>query len=324
LFVHIPSYESKGSATPFVINRCLAGIFVMQLTMMGVLALKSGEPSDTMAMSAAEQWSEYAKMVIGVIPLLLMTYLVYSLLKQAYEKQIRNVPLEVLGAAQRSFMSGNTEPFTMSESQELSDISADIRLRNRLSVFSNASTTYPIESGSEDHKSKLAGRHSMASILDPTIGESSPFYDLGEQDGFNDDSFQHSSYQPIENENEMMVRHVEPPMTRVSGILDIPIGTAMIKHGDQLANQEGEPDDLLLYSYVHPALIGRLPVAWLPNQQFNQLRKHQIEEQKILLQRLTSRQRLSVENPLEEEAEKTGAIRAFIDGFTSWIHLALA
>jgi hypothetical protein len=293
----------------------LVGIAVMQLTMMGVLALKSGDPSDTIRTKATEQWSEYAKMVIGVAPLLPMTYFVYSLLQQAYEKQIRNVPLEVVGAAQRSFMQGNTEPFTATNGQELSELNADIRLRNRLSVFSNISTTataHPVEL-----QEKVLARHSMLSLLDPTVGEESPFHDPEEQEI--DISFQHASYEAIDTMDDQLLRHVEPPMTRVTGILDIPIGSAMIKHGEQDIEQE----DVLLYSYLHPALIGRLPIPWLPNQQFEGLRKYQVNEQKRLLTRFTHRQRLSLENG-GDETVKTGAVRAFIDGFTSWIHLALS
>lgn len=41
LFVHIPQYESGGIHTNIAVKRCLVGLLLMQLTMMGVLALKS-------------------------------------------------------------------------------------------------------------------------------------------------------------------------------------------------------------------------------------------------------------------------------------------
>lgn len=41
LFVHIPQYESGGIHAIIAVKRCLIGLFLMQLTMMGVLALKS-------------------------------------------------------------------------------------------------------------------------------------------------------------------------------------------------------------------------------------------------------------------------------------------
>jgi hypothetical protein len=330
MYVHIPSYESKGNATPHVINRCLWGMVVMQLTMMGVLALKSTDTDEKLIYSTREQWSEYAQMVVGVAPLLFCTYFVYNLLNQAYEKQIRNVPLEVVGSAQRSFMSYPLPAFPPPShgSQELSEVDPDTRLKNRLSLFSTQSVTPntdPIpEEADSQAKVKLTTKYSMVSILDPTVGEESPFHDPNEEDPEMEVSFQHSSYEALENPDSSMLRHVEPPMTRVEGILDIPIGSAMLKHGEQDHVNE-EEEDRLLYSYLHPALIGRLPVVWSPDLHFEHLRKEQIEEQKKLLKRFTYRQRLSVENPSEEEGSTTtNPVRAFIDGFTSWIHLALS
>jgi hypothetical protein len=305
---------------------------VMQLTMMGVLALKSTDPDDKLANSSSEQWSEYAKMVIGVAPLLFCTYFVYNLLNQAYEKQIRNVPLEVVGAAQRSFISSPLPPFPpqaqVHDSRELSEIDPDMRLRNRLSLFSTQSAAQNTDTISEETenqaKVKLTTKYSMVSILDPTVGEESPFHDPNEEDPDLEVSFQHSSYEALESPDSSMLRHVEPPMTRVEGILDIPIGSAMLKHGEQDDVNE-EEEDRLLYSYLHPALIGRLPIVWSPDLHFEHMRKEQIEEQKKLLKRYTYRQRLSVENPSEEEGSTTtNPVRAFIDGFTSWIHLALS
>lgn len=41
LYVHIPAYETGGQQAPMAVRRCLVGMLVCQLTMMGVLALKA-------------------------------------------------------------------------------------------------------------------------------------------------------------------------------------------------------------------------------------------------------------------------------------------
>ncbi|KAJ3085002.1 hypothetical protein HK102_000404, partial [Quaeritorhiza haematococci] len=99
LYVHIPRYESGGLMAPMAVRRCLAGMIVMQATMMGTLALKSVAGSDrprdyaVVTSSASENWlsskalggigtnvdgaswswSGYVSMVLALTPLLFLT-----------------------------------------------------------------------------------------------------------------------------------------------------------------------------------------------------------------------------------------------------------
>lgn len=60
LFVHIPTYESRGIASTLVINRCLFGLGIMQISMMSVLAFLAGNGSNWVILG----WSGYAQMVV--------------------------------------------------------------------------------------------------------------------------------------------------------------------------------------------------------------------------------------------------------------------
>jgi hypothetical protein len=73
LYVHIPAFETGGMQATMAIRRCLVGMSLMQLTMMGVLALKSTSSNakdDT-------YWSSYISYVVYTMPLLLMTVALY-------------------------------------------------------------------------------------------------------------------------------------------------------------------------------------------------------------------------------------------------------
>jgi hypothetical protein len=128
--------------------------------------------------------------------------------------------------------------------------------------------------------------------------------------------------------------HLEPPMTRVPGILDAPISL------DPLGCS---PDkDLQNYTYFHPALIGKLPTFWVPSspppRALQKLRADQTKKQKMDLKRFLGRQRIGVRAMEEEEALRResmgggeerrrlrllGRLRNFLDGLTAWAHLSL-
>ncbi|KAI8845420.1 radial spoke protein 3-domain-containing protein [Chytridium lagenaria] len=100
LYVHLPKYESAGLHAPMAIRRCLSGLMIMQISMMGVLAFKHGSKDSTPSSlistlangvrSAAPEWSGYVQMIVGVFPLL-----------EGYEKLIRNAPIELVGKVAR-------------------------------------------------------------------------------------------------------------------------------------------------------------------------------------------------------------------------------
>ena len=98
----------------------------------------------------------------------------------------------------------------------------------------------------------------------------------------------------------------------------------MLRHGEQDL-LDGLYEDGQLHTYYHPALIGKLPVAWLKGQPFHELRQNQDREQKILMGRLISQQRLAVDEDIRDEEEES-RIRSFfdiVDGITSFVHLSL-
>jgi hypothetical protein len=114
LYVHLPKYETGGMHAPMAVRRCLAGVIVMQLTMMGVLALKYrtseqiNNPSDSDIGSMSTKsflailadppaWSAYAQTVACLLPLLFFTFLLYWWFREGYDKLVNNVPMEVMG-----------------------------------------------------------------------------------------------------------------------------------------------------------------------------------------------------------------------------------
>ncbi|KAJ3333288.1 hypothetical protein HDU76_009775 [Blyttiomyces sp. JEL0837] len=157
---------------------------------------------------------------------------------------------------------------------------------------------------------------------------------------------------------------LEPPSTNVPGILDAPYGSAILPEGDEdeymeTATSTGNDDpfktpDLQVYTYIHPALIGRLPVAWLPSGsspsgRLREAREEQVRNQRTLFRRFVGMQRAGVVEGhggdgavgLEDEndvgaagAGKGGAfgavtgalnsVRSFFDGMASWAHLQMS
>ena len=67
------------------VRRCLLGVFLSQLTFMGVLALKSvtSDEDDELGLQ-----SNYVSMVIKVTPLLFLTLAIYWWFKYGYEKEV--------------------------------------------------------------------------------------------------------------------------------------------------------------------------------------------------------------------------------------------
>ena len=241
-FVHIPRYEAKGLVVPLIVNRCLFGLGFMQLTVMGVLVLKAANLEST-----SNGWSEYAKVVLSITPLLPLTYIVYTMLDQAYSCLCSNIPLE---------MFRSTEIGTQNDT-------------------SNTETTHP------DHLNLQ-----LPDAITLSEREDSPLLD---------NSSSHSV--------------LETPMTRVQGILDHPLF----------------PDEMKGYNdiqtYLHPALIGRLPMFWISNASFEYLRLSQADIQTDMLSRYSFTHHLPNERIESREDSK---IQFYIDGLMSWIHYIIS
>ncbi|KAH6575142.1 hypothetical protein BASA50_005313 [Batrachochytrium salamandrivorans] len=435
MYVHLPRYESKGIATPLAVNRCLMGLVIMQFTMMGLLGLKASAdggastktrhngPTFGPAASEATPWSAYAQMVIGVLPLPVITAFVYGWLNNGYAKQVLHIPLEILGKVAAELIrnmpeqssdtassshpnvhtrgagndnggaytsnngSGASVPPTILQGmrslpggrsnigRELNEFTprrpTTLQSRNRdasgrLSI--NGSAVRPtvnaaaIDAGnltisptlrSPELPLGLAGANSSTSsftsfhtsperstsaipqatlnrkvstlsmqtgrfsLFEEGPNEQSPFDALGANDP---DTGRQRSGQEEESlllsalDQEECISlgiHLEPPMTRVPGILDAPVQSAssILRYGDEvdLVNRntmgngtDGDPmlDDLNVHTYIHPALVGRLPIAWLPERQqpprLSELRDEQTRNQREVWRRLVFKQRVGV------------------------------
>ena len=296
----------------------------MQLTMMGVLALKAIGLDDhhTRLVSLAKPpaWSGYAQMVFGVGPLLFITLAVYWWLKQGYEKEINQVPLEVISRVIREL--SRAEGYQGSPLAQNHD-SLAFDGQELEAVETHTSKTSSLKASFEERKesssvfSESPDSRPGSSLLRPDYeafpdSEKSPLLP--------------STPEPLEE--NVMEYHREPPMTRVPGVLDAPISL------DPLGNDE---NDLQNSTYLHPALIGRLPIPWLSGTAqppvLERLRVEQARRQSLALKRFLGRQRVGV-HAMEEQLETlrtpearhglTGGLRNFIDGLTSWAHLSLS
>jgi len=95
MYIQHPRYESYGSFVPLYINRCLFGIFVFQLTMIGILCIKNSIQFDTTNKNYQSSIYGFLKMIY-MLPLLLSTFFVYWWFKQSFEKHFKFIPLEVI------------------------------------------------------------------------------------------------------------------------------------------------------------------------------------------------------------------------------------
>lgn len=293
MYVHIPRYESRGNASIFVVNRCLFGLGVMQLTMMGVLALRAGEGATLV--SDTQVWSGYAQMVIGVAPLLLITIFVYGLLNQGFQKQITNIPLELVSnvardlGGSRSFLVGSAlVEAKKGTGLELSEMTGAGTLRdnesqNETSKFFSRVQGTPVSKPLKPRKLRTNSNTSspFSSVDDERVSTSDrglssmdlleSFNDM-EPSPFPSPNSHFEEEQPllgISNESEDFLslgNHLEPPMTRVPGILDAPLTTSILKLGELdlkpsnrdiiLNDNDDDYEDLQINTYLHPALIG--------------------------------------------------------------------
>lgn len=273
-YLLIEVYDRTYGSGTVVVDGCLFGLGLMQVTMMGVLALKSGSRPNTLDPSGATgEWSNYAKMVVAILPLITCTFFVSRLLDQAYQKRIEVVPLKILGELMRSpvIPTADLEEIRTDEvemeipNEELydeivmedsdSDSATDLRIRKRDGIVSSMLNPIRITSFVEE----------------PT-----------------------DEYQHLSNDQE-------PTMTQVAGVLD--------------------PTEAKASSYLHPALIGRLPVLWTNRHDFEHVRRAEDDVQNRLIRRLRYLQRLGGE---EEEDRIVGGVHGVVDGMMSWIRLALS
>ncbi|KAI8809790.1 hypothetical protein BJ742DRAFT_708380 [Cladochytrium replicatum] len=127
LYVHIPTYETGGMQAPMAVRRCFWGMFIMQLTLMGLLATKSttGREGDhgfgvtqlthrdigsglvqsvyTAFADVGFRWNSYVQMVLSILPL---TFIIFGLLwwmSNGYDKLVQNTPMDLVASVAREF-----------------------------------------------------------------------------------------------------------------------------------------------------------------------------------------------------------------------------
>ncbi|KAJ3167517.1 Ribonuclease H2 subunit A [Irineochytrium annulatum] len=368
LYVHLPRYETGGMYAPMAVRRCLAGIVIMQLMMMGVLAITSGKPASESGETPFVEDEPlkipaYVQMVVGVVPLLFISLALFWWFKEGYDPLIRNAPMEVVGKVVRdltrrderangsvhSDVAGGARPGNL-EGDDIGQLGHGLsplaqrrglkvgRGRHRVGLLSyengdgdtlirrgtlmgtEMQSPVPTASSLRDDQSEdglnpnqntegvgAVGRgtapvspsqRSFASFVPSEAGRNgglSLFDDPVENEESSRDEhtgFRHSSPQANPDleanggggqmsDSEDYISYsltLEPPSTRVPGILDAPLQSALIQEGDEDVNmlrsiEHGNPldaPDLQVHTYIHPALIGRLPVAWLPSSKVSQ------------------------------------------------------
>jgi hypothetical protein len=271
----------------------------MQLTMMGALALKS------VSLDRGNEntgWSEYAKIVLSIFPLIPITIFVYNILDEAFIKQAQHLPMEIFGKVSEFIKINQQRAVTEAQTP-------------------NGEMSTPLEELSAEVISNLGPRHRKpqnrkTSIFDPQTDHiESPYYN---SDSPIQGQASDSELCPLLNDCESW-KFVETPMTRVNGILD-----TTLLCSQPLIDSGVAPLDMQASTYMHPALFGPLPVFWIEGTDFEQYRQDQISNQELLLQRYTSRQRLGREVVSAPFTDEGPSFRAVIDGLASWIHLAIS
>ncbi|KAI9203034.1 uncharacterized protein BJ171DRAFT_569284 [Polychytrium aggregatum] len=210
----------------------------------------------------------------------------------------------------------------------------------------------PSEAGSSDGaipSPSLSGADGMG-IIHPqnTLDIAEPT--ATEEQGLVSDDFAEGRY------NRNRVQHLEPPMIRVPGILDAPVtfNSALIPEGDEaeLMLDPNSNEDMQVHTYIHPALIGRLPVAWIPGpsqpHRLVEARQDQARIQRETYRRIVAKQRAEIQvidqrtddevepagrphardrhRPATDEPQEgvIGRVKSFVDGLTSWAHMQMS
>ncbi|KAJ3104134.1 hypothetical protein HDU97_009485 [Phlyctochytrium planicorne] len=414
LYVHLPKYETGGMYIPMVVRRCLSGVIIMQISMMGVLAFKHGVKDKAARLSSmgtllftstAPEWSGYVQMIVGVIPLFFFSLAMFWWFREGYEKLVRNAPIESVGKVARELAKGSRDvnptnpagpgmsPTTQSpvmgdveslsgdKPKELGDVPPGRGVGGRGKPFrkrlvDGADTDSLIRRGTllgtellspviPSHRPQSADIHDLTLPPSPSLPSTSAFVSFVEPgispagstlvdvspairtrnsmtpsrdsiassspyQGREDDATYSIFEEPLESEGVIHeddlsdgedfsspTAPLEPPSTRVPGILDAPLQPAVIPEGDEdesmlrtfavSSRPHGrqmtvfDAPDLQLHTYIHPALIGRLPVAWLPTSQgseqprkLREARDDQIRQQRALFRRIVGLQRAGV------------------------------
>ncbi|KAI9331339.1 hypothetical protein BDR26DRAFT_870344 [Obelidium mucronatum] len=161
LYVHVPKYETSGMHAPIVVTRLLYGVSIFQITMMGVLAIKYGgswnEPGKP------GEWSNYAQMVIGVFPLLIINAAMYWWFQNGYEKLVMTLPMEVIGKVLREVQAAEVNDSGAASGGGRSSLQTPKLRRSR--VFGTLGPSSPLPAQSAAAAESLAFQGSSSESL---------------------------------------------------------------------------------------------------------------------------------------------------------------
>lgn len=358
LYCHIPAFETGGAQAPMAVRRCLLGMSLMQLTMyvcpclmsrMGVLALKS----TTNTARDDSYWSSYVSYVLYTMPLLFLTFALYwwygicfnsRRFKHGYEKEVVNFPLDLLAKIARDVGPRSTERDigVRDDGEELDSMTIPV-------VRQKTSTSHVSFRNVIRRKESLSSLGAAVRIDEENVWDSREI-EVGDRTTPPDDIVEDLPRSvpdegPVEND-----MHLDPPSTRVFGVLDTPLESSIPVVPNMDSDDLGI--DLTLFTYLHPALIGRLPTAWLVGDEQPRRLVEAREEQKVvqrqMWRRVVGRQRagLSFDQGGDDGGEedvhasllggserrrrrtRSGArvqdrVKSFVDGVASWINLQM-
>lgn len=270
VYVHFPRYETGGKFTPMVVKRLMFGIGFYQVVLAGILCLKGF----------------YLIALPSLIPLLVVTWYVNRLLRDGCEVLAETCPLRVIADELESDdstdlidgeLSGATSAALKAASDSEGTGGSNVSGNERNTNVESKGAPAPVEANAGSLRRRLLRGMSFAVRGEerflPRTRAPKPRPLFAEK------------FKRFECDDK--TDYKESTMDRFNGILDVSVDSmhAYISEMDynKQAEQEplstidflvnleyhrGEEDDLQMRSYLHPAIVGKLPQLWLPKPRF--------------------------------------------------------
>ncbi|ORX48148.1 DUF221-domain-containing protein [Piromyces finnis] len=351
LYIHYPKYETYGRYAPMLVNRCMAGLIIFQITMVGIISLKTE--------------SLYG---IYVGPLIPISLLAVWWFKKAFEGHVKFLSLETIGrmTIENDIINNSKRRNNNCSSYNAYANNSYINKTNNYDIKNNGmdeaspSTLQsqdsimnyepkkPVETNfynineehehENEHEHKNENENEMDDLIDsPYRKACSDFAEL-EKSPFSvnnsykkDSKVDNSIYSSRRWTSDDYTNYQEPRMTRVDGVLNVTWDIYHFHggyHVDRFSENENQ-----LYSYIHPAVCASIPNLWLPgkinqdNNLYEQLwdiygEPHVNEEfQKKLELRKTYENLHKKPNPFKRFFNNN--VQSYMDSIIHWISWSL-
>ncbi|OUM63314.1 hypothetical protein PIROE2DRAFT_10155 [Piromyces sp. E2] len=332
LYIHYPKYETYGRYAPMLVNRCMAGLIIFQITMVGIISLKTE--------------SLYGIYVGPLIPLSLLAVWWF---KKAFEGHVTFLSLETISkmAIEKDIINNSkriTNDFNstyvnipnINKSNDMEENASPSNHHSHDSIMNYDPKNPPVEINfynineeQESDKNDLLTAAERNACSEFEELEKSPFsVNNSYRKDFKNDKLIYSSRRWI---SDNYTNYQEPRMTRVDGVLNVTWDIYNFHGGyhiDPLSQNENQ-----LYSYIHPAVCAGIPNLWLPgkinqdNRLYEQLwdiygEPHVNEEfQKKLKLRKTYENLHKKPNPIKRFFNNN--IQNYMDSIIHWISWSL-